>query len=93
MLVSLQQATPELALEATQQFAPPAKRMQQERMLKASQLAEPRLISERPRVLEEPERPNPLERLVMSPLLAWRSGPQALVSFAPIQPQSIPLRD
>jgi hypothetical protein len=44
-------------------------------------------------VSEEPERQNPRERLAMSLLLAWRSGRQALVSFAPGQPLSIPLPD
>jgi hypothetical protein len=87
MPVSLELATRELAFEARQRFEPPAKQTQQERMLKASRLAELRQVWEKPRALEE------LERLATPLLLAWRSGRQALVSFAPIQPLLIPLRD
>ena len=78
---SLEQATQELAFEL------PAKRMQREQALKASPLVELR------QVWEKPEPRNRPERLVMPPRRAWRSGRQALVSFAPIQPPSIPLHD
>jgi hypothetical protein len=87
MPVSLEQATRELAFEARQRFEPPAKQTQQERMSKASRLAELRQVWEKPRALEE------LERLATPLLLAWRSGRQALVFFAPGQPLLIPLRD
>jgi len=50
-------------------------------------LAALRQVWENRRPVEEPE------RLAMSLLLAWRSGRQALVSFAPGQPLSIPLPD
>ena len=83
----IEEATPELAFEATQRFDLQVKRTQREQALKASQLAGLRQLSENPRPLEEPE------RLAMSLLLAWRSGRQALVSFAPGQPLSIPSPD
>ena len=83
----IEEATLELAFEATQRFEPQAKRTQRERALTASQLAELRQVWENRRPLEEPE------RLAMSLLLAWRSGRQALGSFAPGQPLSIPLPD
>jgi hypothetical protein len=89
----LAEATPELAFGATQRFELQAKRTQRERALKANQLAELRQLSENPPPLEEPERQNPRERLAMSPLPAWRSGRQELVSFAPGQPPSIPSPD
>jgi len=82
MLASPEQARGELVLEASQQLESPAKRT-----LKASQLAELRLVSEKPRALANPERP------ATSRLLASRLGRQALVSFGPVQPQSIPSRD
>jgi len=73
--------------EATQRFELQVKRTQRERALKANQLAELRQLSENPLPLEEPE------RLAMSLLPAWRSGRQALVSFASGQPLSIPSPD
>ena len=82
------QMVPAASLEqATQPFELQAKRMQRERALKASPLVELR------QVWEKPEPRNRPERLVMPPRRAWRSGRQALVSFAPIQPPSIPLHD
>ncbi len=89
LAASLEQATRELAFEATQPFALQAKRTQRERVMKANQLAELRQLSEKPRPLELQEP----QQLAMSPLLASRSGRRAPVSFAPIQPPSIPLRD
>ena len=81
----IEEATPEPAFEATQRFDQQVKRTQRERALTPSQLAELRQVWENRRPLEEPE------RMAMSLLLAWRSGRQALVSFAPGQPLSIPL--
>jgi hypothetical protein len=78
----IEQATPELAFEATQRFE-----LQAKRALKVNQLAELRQVWENRRPLEEPG------RLAKSLLLARRSGRRPLVSFAPGQPLSIPLRD
>ena len=83
----LEEATRQLGFEATQRFDLQVKRTQREQALRASQLAELRQVWENRRPLEEPQ------RLAMSLLLAWRSGRQTLVSFAPGQPLSIPLRD
>jgi hypothetical protein len=77
----IEEATPELAFEAAQRF-----HLQVKRALTASQLAELRQVWENRRPLEELERP------AMSRLLVWRSGRQALVSFAPVQPQLMPSR-
>jgi hypothetical protein len=84
LAASLEPATRELAFEATQLFELQAKRTQRERAMKANLLVELRQVWEKPELRKPP---------VMPPLGASRSGRQARVSSAPIQPPSIPLRD